>query len=155
MSKKYPFRTMKIKNHLSFFELGEIRLIFRELSVILKVGIQGDMELSAAAQSLSEKAVKIRTRLRDVTCLACGKHFTARSPKAQFCSVVCYRKVDYRSKDDPLAKELGKIQRRIKKLIGENPRVDPTLRKISSLLSLARMNNSTHLSPSSIPWSEW
>src|SRR5579871_5542184 len=109
------------------------------------------MELTEAAKLLSRKAIQIRTSQREVTCLACGDLFKARSAKAQYCSKVCFAKVFYRDKHDPLGQELTKIKRRIKKLIGSNPKVDSTLKKMLGLVMLAKMRNSIHLPPSSIP----
>ena len=109
------------------------------------------MDLGTAAAVLSERATQIRTRPREIVCWACGKTFTARSSKAQFCSRACLAKIGYLDRYDTLACQLTKIDRRIKKLIGINPSVHPTLKRISKFIMLAKMNNHLHLPPSSIP----
>jgi len=103
------------------------------------------MNLSQAAQALSKKGVKIRTRIRKALCASCGKPFNSRSAKAQYCSRTCLTSVWYVRKKDDIHGKLNGIHKLVNDLIGQSPRIDPILKRISKLFIAAKLENDIRL----------
>jgi len=103
------------------------------------------MDFSTLAKEFSRKGVEARTRTREKVCLVCGKKYTARSAKALYCSRPCLTKVGDLKRNDEIFLKLKKIDAIIAELKGINPRIDGTLKKISKLVMLAKMDNDSKL----------